>query len=62
MRYYRERVEEIKQTPWSWLEHNHEEEESRAVKEFLKGTPTTPLKIDYRQELLSSGQLSKVSN
>lgn len=44
-----------------WLEHNHEGE-SRAVKEIPKGTPTTPLSIDYRRELLALGRLSKVSS
>lgn len=45
-----------------WSEHNYEEGESRAVKEILKGTPTTPLMIDYRRELLALGRLSKVIN
>lgn len=45
-----------------WLEHNHEGEEFRAVKEISKGTPSTPLTIDYKRELLALSQLSKVSN
>lgn len=51
--YHRERVEEINQTLWSRLEHNHEEGVSRTVKEFLKGTPTNPLKSEPRRELLA---------
>lgn len=45
-----------------WLEHNHEDGESRAVKEVPKGTPTTPLRLDSRRELLALGRLSKVSH
>lgn len=45
-----------------WLEHNHEGGEVRAVKEISKGTPSTPLTIDYKRELLALSQLSKVSN
>ena len=45
-----------------WLERNHEGEEFRAVKEIPKGTPSTPLTIDYKRELLALSRLSKVSN
>lgn len=45
-----------------WLEHNHEGEEFRAVKEIPKGTPSTPLDIDYKRELLALSRLSKVSS
>lgn len=45
-----------------WLEQNHKEGELRAVKEISKATPSNPLKIDYRRELLALGRLSKVSD
>lgn len=45
-----------------WLEHNHEGGEFRAVKEIPKGTPSTPVNIDYNRELLALSRLSKVSN
>lgn len=45
-----------------WLEHDHEDGESRAVTEIYKGTPSAPFSIDYRREFLALSQLSKVSN
>lgn len=44
-----------------WLEHESKGNQSRVVKQILKGTPTSPLPTDYRRELLALGRLSKVS-
>lgn len=43
-----------------WLEHDREGNQSRVVKQIIKGTPTTPLPTDYKRELLALGRLSKV--
>ena len=43
-----------------WLQQEDEvPDKCRAIKEIRKGTPSAPLPVDYRRELLALGRLSK---